>query len=79
MAKKKIEVDGLNIQIKTEGEQDYISLTDIAKSSSSYRPATTIQSWLRNQNTIPYLGTLEKVHNPNFKVSHLTEFKTQVV
>jgi len=75
MAKKKIKVEGLNIQIKTEGEQDYISLTDIAKSNSSNRPATTIQSWLRNQNTISYLGTWEKVHNPNFKVSHLADFR----
>jgi len=72
MAKKKINVEGLMIAIGKEG---YISLTDIAKRSSKNKPATTIQSWLRNQGTISFLSTWEKVHNPNFKVSHLADFR----
>ncbi len=72
MAKKKIEVDGLVIAINNK---DYISITDIAKRSSSNRPAVTIQSWLRNQGTISYLETWETVHNDNFKVSQMADFR----
>jgi len=76
MAKKKIQVDGLIISI---GKGGYISLTDIAKRSSKNKPANLIQSWLRNQSTISYLGTWEQVHNPNFKVSHLADFREKSV
>lgn len=75
MAKKKIEVEGLNIQIKTEGEQDYISLTDIAKKSSESKPIVLIRRWLRTQKTLSYLYAWEEVHNPNFKVSQKGYFR----
>ena len=74
MGKKKIEVQGLQIRIEPVNDNDYISLTDIAKQSAEMRPAVTIQSWLRNSNTILFLDTWEKVHNPNYKVSQMTDF-----
>ena len=72
MAKKKIQVDGLTISIGKEG---YISLTDIAKRSSKNKPKVTIQSWLKNSNTISFLATWEKVHNPNFKGHQMLSFR----
>lgn len=74
MAKQKITVDGIDIRIN---DLDFISITDIAKRSSANKPAVTIQSWLRNQRTITFLATWEQVHNPNFKVSQMTDFREQ--
>jgi len=67
MAKKKIEVQGLTIRIEEINEGDYISLTDIAKQSEKSRPAFLISSWMKNRNTLEYLETWEKIHNPDFK------------
>jgi len=72
MAEKKLKVRGFDITIDKDG---YVSLTDISKSSSQNKPNVTIQSWLRNQNTITYLETWEEVHNPNFKGSQMTTFR----
>ena len=72
MGKQKITVEGIKVSIDDRG---YISLTDIAKGSSSNKPAVTIQSWLRNQRTISFLATWEKVHNENLKVSQMTDFR----
>ncbi len=72
MANQNLRVEGIDIAIDKNG---YVSITDIAKSSSDNKPNVTIQSWLRNQNTITYLETWEEVHNPNFKGSQMTTFR----
>lgn len=72
MAEKTLKVRGFDIAIDKKG---FVSLTDIAKSSSENKPNVTIQSWLRNQSTITYLETWEEVHNPNFKGSQMTTFR----
>jgi len=78
MAKNKIlEVKGLEIRIEPIHDNDYVSLTDIAKQSAEMRPAITIQGWLRNANTILFLDAWEKVHNANYKVSQMTDFLLQ--
>ena len=71
MGKQKLTVEGLAISINKDG---FISLTDIAKRSSESKPAFTIQNWLRNQNTLSFLMTWEKVHNKNFKVGQIPYF-----
>lgn len=65
MAKKTILVDGKNISLLTQNDEDYISLTDIAKSSDD-EPRFIIRNWLSTQNTIAYLGAWEMLHNPSF-------------
>jgi hypothetical protein len=65
MAKKAIEVEGKSISLMTQNDEDYISLTDIAKSSDD-EPRFVIRNWLSTQNTIAYLGTWETLHNQNF-------------
>ena len=77
MAKKKIKVQGLQIQINKIQNSDYISLTDIAKRSNDNKPAFTILNWLRNQNTLLYLETWEQVHNPDFKVVQMHNFRLE--
>ncbi len=52
--------------------QDYISLTDMAKSAGSHR---ALHSWLRTKNTIDFLGLWEQINNPTFKVHEFVYFK----
>ena len=54
--KSKIEVKGTEITIFKGDLDDYISLTDIARYKDSANMDTIIQNWLRNRNTLNYLG-----------------------
>jgi hypothetical protein len=65
-AKATIEVKGVAIGIVTEQKQDYICLTDIAKFRDSERTDYLISNWMRNRNTIEFLGIWERLHNPSF-------------
>lgn len=56
-------------------ESAYISLTDIAKYKNSEDAAGVISNWLRNRNTLDYLGLWEQLHNPNFKLLEFEGFK----
>lgn len=75
MARLILEVEGLNISIEKVRDEDYVSLTDIAKQSKVQKPAYTILNWLRTQSTLLYLETWEKVHNPDFKVVQMHNFR----
>ena len=67
MGKTIIHADGYEIGVRFGGERgDYISLTDIAKYKTSENPGYVIQNWMRNRNTIRFLGLWEKLHNPDF-------------
>lgn len=77
MAKNKIiQVQGTEISVLATKEQDYISLTDIAKSKEGDgRAADIIKNWIRNRGTIEFIGTWEQLHNPNFKVVEFDHFR----
>ena len=64
----KIKANGTEIEIIKNQSigGDYISLTDIAKYKNPDDPRFAIQNWMRNRNTIEFLGTWEKLSNPNF-------------
>ena len=65
--KDTIHANGIDISIYSEDLQnDYISLTDIAKKREGEYPGYVIQNWLRNKNTIAFVGLWESIHNPNF-------------
>lgn len=65
--KETIEAKGFAIQIYTEDfKNDYISLTDIAKYKNREEPNVVVANWMRNFNTIEYLGIWEKLNNPEF-------------
>ncbi len=73
---KNIEVKGISIAIFQTKKDDYISLTDIAKSKDGdSRAADIIKNWIRNRGTIEFIGTWEKLHNPNFKVVEFDHFR----
>ena len=65
--KETIHAKGLDIEIyTTDFQNEYISLTDIAKYKSD-EPAAVIQNWMRNRDIIEFLGLWESLHNPAFK------------
>lgn len=75
MAKSsKIEVKGTAITILKEGEHDFISLTDMLKAKDG---DFFISDWLRNRNTIEFLGIWESVYNPNFNYGEFATIKSQ--
>lgn len=62
----KINVLNYEINMKTINAKEYISLTDIAKRIDDSNPRFIIQNWLRNKDTINYLGLWEKLNNSKF-------------
>lgn len=64
----KLKAQGFEISvIAYENENDFISLTDIAKQKNEEFPRDIIKNWLRNRNTIEFLAVWERMHNPDFK------------
>jgi len=78
MAKQeKIIVQGTEIIFFKKEQEDYISLTDIAKTRDAENPSQIISLWLRTYSTIEYLGLWEMLFNPNFKPHIYEGFKIQ--
>ena len=73
--KNKMHVDGQSISLQLVNDQDYISLTDMAKIRPNSQPGVTIQSWLRNSNTLLFIQTWERLNNPNFNLSRMAMFR----
>lgn len=63
---RSVEVQGHLIRVSPADDQDYISLTDIAKYRDEARTDYLIQNWLRNRSTIEFLGVWEQLYNPDF-------------
>jgi hypothetical protein len=61
-----IEVQGAAITVLSEEASDYISLTDIAKFKNADHSDDVIRNWLRNRNTVEFLGVWERLNNPDF-------------
>ncbi|GAB2531488.1 KilA-N domain-containing protein [Simplicispira piscis] len=61
---KSLTVQGVEIHLTTKGEEDYISLTDMA--SKFEAGPSLIDSWLRSKDTIEFLGVWERLNNPGF-------------
>lgn len=61
-----IEVKGATVAVLSHNRQDYISLTDIARHKDAERTDYLISNWLRNRNTIEFLGIWEQLNNPGF-------------
>jgi len=72
--KQTITVKNTKIAILQSEEGDYISLTDMlqAKDGDFF-----ISDWLRNRNTVEFLGIWESVYNPNFNYGEFATIKSQ--
>lgn len=72
----KIVVQNTDINIISVNGDDYISLTDLARHKSD-EPNAVIANWMRNRNTIEYLGVWERLYNINFKPTEFEGFRLQ--
>ncbi len=70
----KIKVLNSEISVLKLNEVDYISITDIAKHKTDDSSAV-IGNWMRNRNTIDFLGLWETLYNQNFKPLEFEGFK----
>ena len=69
-----IVVKGTEITVLHAFDSDYISLTDMVK---AFGDETIIYNWLRNRNTIEFLGIWEQLNNPDFKPIEFDRFKSE--
>ncbi|MGA2654992.1 MAG: KilA-N domain-containing protein [Gammaproteobacteria bacterium] len=69
-----INVQGTVITILSLKDEDYISLTDMAR---KFKDEALIHNWMRNRNTLEFIGIWEQMHNPNFKGIEFETFKKE--
>ena len=75
---KKISANGFDIQVYTEDfKNDYISLTDIARYKNTDDPRFVIQNWMRNRNTLEFIGLWEVLNNTNFNRVQFDTFRNE--
>ena len=68
MARRKIIlVKGISITTFKIENEDYISLTDIARNKNADEPKDVVKNWMRSRTTIEFLGLWEQLNNPDFK------------
>ena len=70
----KIDVNGVAVTVVKVGSEDYISLTDMTRSKDG---EFFFHNWLRNRNTVEFLGTWEKVFNPEFNSAEFDIIKSK--
>ena len=75
--KTTIDVQGIPVKLLSGNEKDYICLTDIARYRDAERTDYLIQNWLRNRNTIEFLGIWERLNNPDFNPIEFDGIKKQ--
>lgn len=79
MSKKNREIEVLATQVKVtrQAEADFLSLTDIARHRDAERTDDLIRNWIRNRNTIEFLGIWEQINNPDFKPVEFDGFRKE--
>ena len=79
MAKKQsiLTVQGAEISLFSKKDEDFISLTDIAKAKNPNEPRFVIQNWMKTKFTVEFLGFWEILNNPDFKRVEFDTFKNE--
>ena len=77
MKQNKLIVQNINVSLRKINNEDFISLTDIARSKNSDEPKDVVKNWLRNKNTVEFLGLWERINNENFKGVEFDTFKNE--
>ena len=78
MKKQKIEIQNRSITVKlSQNENDYISLTDIAKYKDPESTGIVIAHWLSTKYTIQFIGSWEQLHNPDFNVTEFGNIRNE--
>lgn len=71
----KIEVQGITVDVIKH--KDYICITDIARYTDADRTDYIIQNWMRNRNTVEFLGIWERLNNHDFNPIEFEGFKSK--
>ena len=79
LIKTEMNVNNNKINVMRIGNEEYISLTDLARYADEDDPRYPIQNWMRNKDVISYLGLWEKLNNEISKVSNSTRLKMKLV
>ncbi|MBU0660945.1 KilA-N domain-containing protein [Patescibacteria group bacterium] len=66
--KQDLIVKDIHVNFFVKNEHDFISLTDIARFKDAKRMDDVIKNWLRNKNTLQFLGLWEQINNPGFRM-----------
>ena len=74
---RKMVVKGKDVLLFSKEHIEYISLTDMAKSKDPERTNYIVQNWMRNRNTIEFIGLWEVIHNPIFKRIEFDAFRKE--
>jgi hypothetical protein len=77
MKNRTIKVESVEIVLRSQNNEDFISLTDMARYRDSERTNYIIQNWLRTRNAIEFCGLWEQLNNPNFKGIEFDAFKNE--
>ena len=75
----KIEVLKREVQILSVKDDDYICITDIARYKDAERTDYLISNWMRNRNTIEFLGIWEQINNPEFNPIEFDGIKLRII
>lgn len=75
MKNTKLDVQGIEVKVVAKDAQDFISLTDMVKDIEN--GSSLIEKWLRNKNTIEFIGIWEEIYNPHFNSPEFEGIKNQ--
>jgi hypothetical protein len=73
----KMKVAGSEITVLKSEQEDYISITDIARHKNPEATGLVISHWLSTRYTIEFMGLWEKLHNPDFNVTEFRNIKNE--
>ena len=76
--KSEIIVRDYKIDVLRIGNEEYISLTDLARYADKEEPRLPIRDWMRSKEVISYLGLWESIHNENFKGANSIRLKMKL-
>ncbi len=75
--KQKIIVKNIVVAFVSKDGNEYLSLTDMAKSKNPEFPADVVKNWLKTRFTLDFMGLWEQMNNPNFNMVEFDQFKNQ--
>ena len=75
LIKIEMNVNNKKIGVMRIGNEEYISLTDLARYANPEEPKVPIQTWMRNKDVISFLGLWEKLNNEDFKGIEFATFE----
>jgi Cys-tRNA synthase (O-phospho-L-seryl-tRNA:Cys-tRNA synthase) len=75
--KESFNVQGTEISVLTHQQDDYISLTDMAKYKNTEATGLVISHWLSTRYTVEFMGVWEKINNADFNVTEFSNIKNE--